>query len=239
MRQILEFLFACYWLLVFAVCSAIALALVTVVPGLTARRWIAKLGATAIFTLTGMHVVLRGRDNLPEDSCVVVANHASYLDGIIMTAALPARFAFVIKHEMQTLPLAGFFLRRIGSHFVDRSNKNKSASDARQILKSAKAHVSLGIFPEGTFHREPGLRAFRPGAFRIAQRAGLAVVPAIISGSRQILPDGNFLPRPGRLSVEFCPPVAGDTAQLLSAAARNAILDRLEEPDLEDRESLD
>lgn len=238
MLRIFHLVFAFYWVLIFALCSAIALLLVAIVPGLKLRRLIAKIGAAAIFVLTGMGIKLRGLEHLPEESCVVVANHASYLDGVIMTAALPARFAFVIKHDMQSVPLAGFFLRRIGSHFVDRTSKNKSASDARQILKSAKANVSLGIFPEGTFQREPGLQPFRPGAFRIAARAGLAVIPAVIRGSRAILPDGAFLPKPGSLVVELCPAVVSDDPDTLAMGARAAILEHLDEPDLTAKDAV-
>lgn len=232
MRAVAHFIFGIYWMLVFALCSLTAWVLVAVVPGVRLRRQIARIGASTIFVLTGMGIRRHNLDLLPVDSCVVVANHASYLDGIIMTAALPARFAFVIKSEMATVPLAGYFLRRIGSHFVDRNDQRRSALAARQILKSAHASVSLGFFPEGTFSKEPGLKAFRPGAFRIAARAGLPVVPTIIQGSRHILPDGAVLPRPGRLSVTLTPPVTGTGADQLSADARAAIAQVLPEPDL-------
>lgn len=232
MRAVAHFVFGIYWMVVFAICALTAWVLVAVLPGVQLRRRIARTGASAIFVLTGMGIRRISIDLLPNDSCVVVANHASYLDGIIMTAALPARFAFVIKSEMASVPMAGYFLRRIGSHFVDRHDHKRSALDARQILKSAHASVSLGFFPEGTFTKEPGLKAFRPGAFRIAARAGLPVVPTIIQGSRNILPDGAVLPRPGRLSVTLTPSVTGTDAERLRTEAREAIALVLQEPDL-------
>ena len=82
---------------------------------------------------------------------MVVANHASYLDGVVMAAALPPRFGFVIKREMNDVPVAGLLLRRIGSEFVDRFNRHKGGTDARRVLRTAASGHSLVFFPEGTF----------------------------------------------------------------------------------------
>ncbi len=232
MHLITRPIFAAYWLVVFLVCAFSALAVVAVIPGISRRRRVARFGARAIFKLTGAGPTLRRAENLPAESCIIVANHASYLDGILLTAALPPKFAFVIKKEMATVPFAGYFLQRIGSHFVDRTSTGKSSASAREILRSAKLNVSLGIFPEGTFQRAAGLQPFRPGAFRIAARAGLPVVPTVITGSRHILPDGSLLPRPGRLTVTLCEPIPTTDADQLAAAARTAILAELPEPDL-------
>lgn len=228
--------FGIYWLVVFAAVAFPALLLVTIVPGLMNRRRVARTGSRLIFRLTGMLPELRNAEHLPAVTCVVVANHASYLDGIIMTAALPARFAFVIKKEMRQVPFAGFFLQRIGSHFVERTNPHKSASNARELLRSADSNQSLGFFPEGTFYREPGLRRFHRGAFSVAAKSGLAVVPAAISGSRNILPDGQALPSPGKLAVTLLEPIKPDgrSARELSRDARLRILAIIDEPDLAD-----
>ncbi len=175
---------------------------------------------------------LRRAELLPETTAIVVANHASYLDGILMTAALPSRFAFVIKKEVTTVPVLHFLLRRIGSHFVDRTDVKQGALDARQILRSANANVSLGFFPEGTFRLEPGLGHFKPGAFRIAARSGLPVVPAVIQGSRQILPDKRLLPWPGKITVTLTDPIHSSDARQLNDQTRRQILAELDEPDL-------
>ena len=114
-----------------------------------------------------------------------MANHASYLDGVAFTAALPPRFGFVIKREMASVPLAGFLLNRIGSQFMARDKTGQTTKDARRVMRSAELGQSLVFFPEGTFSEEPGLLKFHFGAFATAQRAGCPVVPAIIQGSRR------------------------------------------------------
>ncbi len=170
---------------------------------------------------------------------MLVSNHASYLDGLVFTAALPPRFGFVIKREMATVPLAGLLLSRIGSQFMARDKAAQTTKDARRVMRSAASGQSIVFFPEGTFSEEPGLLKFRYGAFATAQRAGCPVVPAIIHGSRVALSPRGGLPRPTRLRVEILdavlPPktAADDAVAALCRQARNAILRRLQEPDRE------
>jgi 1-acyl-sn-glycerol-3-phosphate acyltransferase len=172
----------------------------------------------------------------------VVANHASYLDGVVMTAALPPRFSFVIKREMSEVPMAGLLLRRIGSEFVERHNRHKGAADARRVLRTAASGHSLVFFPEGTFTSEVGLGKFHTGAFAIAARASCPVVPAVILGTRRNMPATRVLPRPGAIEVRYGAPIestAGqspeDPALRLRDASRAAILAQLGEPDLCER----
>ena len=129
-----------------------------IVPGLERRRhWVSAPGRW-FFALAGMKTSVRGLDNLPPGHCIVVANHASYLDGVILQCLLPPRFAYVIKGEVQKVPVLHFVLRRIGSKFVDRFTAAGSARDARALVKAASAGESLAFFPEGTFKAETGLQ---------------------------------------------------------------------------------
>ena len=103
----LRFIYGLYAALVFLGIALFALAGVLLMPTLRLRRETARIAARIFFLLAGMPVKRVGRKNLPDGQCIVVANHASYLDGVVMTAALPARFGFVVKREMNTVPLAG------------------------------------------------------------------------------------------------------------------------------------
>ena len=113
----------------------------------------------------------------------MAANHSSYMDGVILAAVLPPRFGFVIKREVTKVPLVHFFLRRIGSQFVERFDTRRGASDARRILALAESRQCLAFFPEGTFRAEPGLRRFQSGAFAAAVRGDVPLVPVVIRGS--------------------------------------------------------
>src|SRR3954467_3400366 len=105
LRTFLDTAFGLYAVVLFALLGAIALILVMLPIGLPARRHVAHLTARLFFVLCGVPVVLHHPERLPAHACVVVANHASYLDGVVMKAALPARFSFVIKSEMSKVPL--------------------------------------------------------------------------------------------------------------------------------------
>jgi len=230
----LGWLYTLYAYLAFAPIGVLALCGM-VLPGLALRRGVARVAARSWLLLAGMRLAVRHADRLPDAHCVVVANHAGYLDGLVLMAALPPRFGFVIKREMSAVPLASLLLARIGSEFVERFDRHKGASDARRVLRSASNGHSLVFFPEGTFGNEPGLLKFHAGAFITAARAGCPVVPAVIHGSRQVLPGSRRLPRPGRIVVELLPAILAegeDAAPALRERSRALILARLGEPDL-------
>jgi 1-acyl-sn-glycerol-3-phosphate acyltransferase len=231
-------LYGIYAIVVFVLLGLCTLVLVLVLPGVRRRRAAARTMSRIFLLLAGMPLSVRGLEHLPRGQCVVVSNHASYLDGIVFTAALPAQFAFVIKREMNSVPLAGVLLRRLGSHFVERSNRNRGAADTRRVLRDAINGSSLAFFPEGTFTRQPGVLKFHTGAFTTALRAGCPVVPATVRGTRVALSPSGGLPRPGPIEVHILSPVrpdAGSTEDValeLRDRARQMILDDLGEPDL-------
>jgi 1-acyl-sn-glycerol-3-phosphate acyltransferase len=172
-------------------------------PGMRQRRTVAGRGSTLFMWLAGIDFVVDGLEHLPATPCVVVANHASYIDALAIAAALPPDFAFVIKKEMVKVPLAGLLLRRLGSQFVERFNRHKGASDARRVLKLAATGQSLMFFPEGTFDENRRIGRFLGGAFTTAQRSQMPVVSVAIHGSRDVMPPGgiSIYRRPIRVQI--------------------------------------
>ena len=75
-------------------------------PGLERRRAVARTMSRTLLRFIGMPLVVKASENVPTGQCVIVSNHASYLDGLVFTAALPPRFGFVIKREMAAVPVA-------------------------------------------------------------------------------------------------------------------------------------
>jgi 1-acyl-sn-glycerol-3-phosphate acyltransferase len=230
----LSLVYAAYawFILLFAALPVAAACLL--LPGLARRRAAARWGAAAVFRLVGAAITVRGESPGPDDRAVIIANHQSYLDGIILTAVLPPHYTFLIKGEMVQVPLAGFILSRLGSEFVDRADRSQRHRSARRLVEAARAGRALAVFAEGTFDQEPGLRPFHMGAFRAAYRAGLPIIPVVITGARAKLPADSWLPRPGPLAVEFRPRLeaaafADDAA--LMRATRASILEGLGEPD--------
>jgi len=214
-----------------------AMLVALLVPGMQRRQRLAAAACKSVFVLAGVNVTVRGRENLPDGHCIVVANHASYIDGVLLKGYLPGPLSFVIKGEMRNFGPAHFLLRRSGAKFVERSEVSGSTRDARQIVRAAQGGESLAVFPEGTFEERPGVGQFRPGAFAAAVRGMLPVVPIAISGTRHMLPAGRLLPRPSRLTIEILPAILPDDPDFehrrtLAEAARQRILAVLDEPDL-------
>jgi 1-acyl-sn-glycerol-3-phosphate acyltransferase len=134
---------------------------------------------------------------------VFVANHASYLDAV----ALLAEFRFVAKRELASRPLIGMVIRKLACLTVERGDFSRSVADTERVTATLRDAASLLVFPEGTFVRAPGLLPFKLGAFKAAVEAGRPVVPVAIRGTREVLPDGRWVPRPGAIVVEIGAPI--------------------------------
>jgi 1-acyl-sn-glycerol-3-phosphate acyltransferase len=228
--------YGAYALGLLALLLLVAAILALLVPRLDWRRAVTRQLARLWLRLAALRLTVRGLDQLPPGSCVLVANHASYLDGVVMKAALPPRFSFVVKREAASMPVVGLLLARIGSEFVDRQSSGGRHRAAKRVVRRAENGHALVFFPEGTFDDEPGLKRFHVGAFVAAGRGGVPLVPAVIHGARRALPNGVKVPRPGPLTVEILAPLAmqdcGGSVEGLRDAARRSMLEHLDEPDL-------
>jgi 1-acyl-sn-glycerol-3-phosphate acyltransferase len=201
--------------------ALLALAVILLLPGLRARRAVARTAGRTALLLIGMPLRAQLPAVIPEP-CIVVANHESYLDGIVLCALLPVRFGFVIKREMSRVPVAGLLLARLGAQFVERGTKGGSARDALRVMREAGRGGSLAFFPEGTFRAEPGLMRFHTGAFAAAERARAPVLPLVIRGTRHCLPPDTALVRFGLITVEALPLISANGGALDAAALREA-----------------
>ncbi len=239
--------------LAYAVYAGIVFALVAsplwfaVVLSPDAWRWaILGRGLRIWAFLSGIPIAVRGVENLPSPAtpCVMVSNHASYLDGFALAATLPRPARFVAKAELVGQWPARIPLNRIGAAFIERFDSRKGVEDAKEVAKTATGDRPPLFFAEGTIRREPGLLPFHMGAFVAAAEAGVPIVPLTIRGTRSILrPDGWF-PRKGTVSVLIGAPIDPATFQAetggdhwalalkLRDAARAAILRHCGEPDL-------
>ena len=210
MRSVVQPLYTAYCLAVFIVLGLTVLLVNLFVPSLRRRRLVAGVFSRVFLRAAGIPFAVEGLNRLPQVPCVVVANHASYIDGLVAAAALPPDFAFVIKKEMVRVPLAGLLLRRLGSQFVERFDRHKGGIDARRVLKLAATGQSLVFFPEGTFNEIRQVGRFLGGAFTTAARSDMPVVAMAIHGTRAVLP-------PDGLAVHRLP-IRVEILEVLSAS---------------------
>jgi 1-acyl-sn-glycerol-3-phosphate acyltransferase len=243
LRAGLDFLYGAWALFLLGTMGALVWIGCAAMPGRPAACWRFSRGmARAFLWLIGMPPAVRGPGTMP-GKCVMAINHQSYLDGILVVAALEEPRAFVAKSELLEHWVPRIFLTRIGSVFVDRLDAQRGVEDAGRFAAAAKGGQSLIVFPEGTFRRMPGLLPFRMGTFVIAAQAGTPVVPVTLRGTRSALRDGTWLFRRSRLSLTVGAPIVPQGADWNAAiqlrdAARAEILRHSGEPDLSEETSL-
>ena len=151
-----------------------------------------------------------GVEHVPRAGAVVITpNHVSFMDPILVT--IPVRRAL---HYMALEPF--FRVRGLGAlmrwarAFPIQETEHDSPA-IRRALRILKQGEPLVIFPEGGRSPDGRLQGFRPGAFRIALATGAPVVPVTIAGAFEAWPTGRRLPRPGRITITYHPPLDGSS----------------------------
>ena len=202
-------------------------------------RLIAKKGVRLILKVLRYKIIVKGYENLIKSPSILVVNHASYIDPIVLSAVLPPQYAYVGKRELKHVPFLGYIVRKVGTHLVDRFNAVKGAQDIRRIMSSGQGLDSIIFFPEGTFYAEDGLGKFKLGAFLTAVKNDIPVIPIAMNGTRQLLRSEIWLPSKVPLKITIFPPIYPDEvengAQGISEKSRSLMLSEINEPDLKEK----
>ncbi|PXX97249.1 AMP-binding protein [Halomonas sp. LBP4] len=215
--------------------------LVLPLPRLAWRWRVAHHVARLAAMLAGLRIERHGVDRLPRRApCVVVANHSSYLDALVLTATLPRGFRYLAKAELQAHTLPRLMLTRMGALFIERFDPRQATRETDHLIATVAGGDALAVFPEGTFRAEAGIDDFHMGAFVTAAQAGVPVVPVALQGTRAVLRGREWFPRHGRVRVhvgEALQPTTGGWTEAvrLRDAARSFILAESGEPDRGER----
>ena len=234
-RTLSEYLYAGWWWSVVILMGAVLWPALLLIPRSSSRWALMHRAARAAFWLMGIRLDVTG--TWPKATgVVIVSNHASYLDGLVLAAVIPGEAAFIAKKELGPQFFAGPFLRRLGALFVDRADPEGGVEDVNKALDAAQAGRMLVFLPEGTFTRAPGLLPFRLGAFVIAARQHLSILPLTLRGTRSILRSDQWFPRRGAVSVRIGPLFSPDGSDFDAAVrlrdkVRAEILANCGEPD--------
>jgi len=236
-RTVASMLYAAYaWVLILVVGLPVWL-LVLLLPSIRLRWSTVGFAGRLLGRLAGIRLVLTGRFDRERGPLVVVANHGSFIDGLVVLLCIREPVTFVAGSEFASQHIAGPFLRRLGCEFVHRSNPELMVADASRLNDLLRAGHTLVYFPEGSLAPAAGIRPFHLGAFAAANAAGSPVVPVGIRGSRHVVRPGGRLPRRGSIEVDVGDPITpggtGWTETLaLRDRARDAICRLTGEPDL-------
>ena len=233
-----DILYVGYFWTLAGLCLLVVWKLLVVTPNLSWRHGLARAASRIMRRLLGLPLRVEGIDHLDGTGpFVIVANHASYLDGFILMSIIPGEACYVVKRELADQFFARVLLKRLGAEFVERFDVQRGAEDTDRLLRVAREGRSVVFFPEGTLTRMPGLQSFRMGAFVVAAQAGVPVVPVGIRGTRSVLRSDQWFPRRGPLRVLIGEPIQPSgtdwaAAAALRAAARERMLSLCGEPEL-------
>jgi 1-acyl-sn-glycerol-3-phosphate acyltransferase len=232
-----ELSYAIWWWFVIAAAALTGVLAILVLPKLSWRwaavRWISRMALAAV----GATPSVAGGERIPRRGAVLMFNHSSYADAIVLAAVLPGEPVYLAKKEFADQVFTGTMLRRLGVLFIDRYDLAESLAGITTAIAAASRDRVLVIFPEGTFTHRSGLLGFFLGGFKIASEAGLPIVPGVLRGTRSMLRSDQWLPRKTILGVEIgesVHPTGSDFASVLRLrdGIRGAILARCGEADV-------
>ena len=179
---------------------------------LPAGRWpdrVLKGCIRLVVRASGCRLSVTGVEHLGTGgSAMLVANHSSYIDSVVLMAALPIDCRFVANHRLMSVPLISTAIRQTRYLVVDRTAMRARRACLLAIVDTLQHGTSVLVFPEGTISRGPDLLPFRAGAFRAAVETGRPVVPISLRGTRDILPYRSWLLRQGTIVVTIHAPIA-------------------------------
>jgi 1-acyl-sn-glycerol-3-phosphate acyltransferase len=191
-------------------------------PALALR--LSKLLDRIVMSIAGTRIKTEGSEKVDlKRGCVYVLNHRSLMDSLVAFYALPGNLRFLAKKELYKIPLVNFALRTMGMIEVDRSNPEAAANSIDRAVSHLQNGKCVILFPEGTRNRGEGLLSFKKGAFVLAIKAQVPIVPVVLIGAeRAIAPDTIFL-YPATIRMIFHDPI--DTKGM-DLEQRKELLDR-------------
>jgi len=150
---------------------------------------------------------VRGLAHVPRTGpCLVVANHASYVDAIVLGSAFPRRITFMITEPIYRMLRLRWFYYMMGTIPIDPDQPDPGA--LKSAIRILNHHGVVGIFPEGQRMRGGSLGEGKAGAALLAARTAVPVVPAAIIGASRVMPVGAAIPRPLPIQVVFGRPLS-------------------------------
>ncbi len=175
----------------------------------------------------GVKLVVTGKENLKDDeSYIFASNHLSYLDIPVLFQAIPHNLHFVAKKEVKMIPFIGWYMFATGMIFVDRSNRVKAIASMERAGQLIKKGKDVLMFPEGTRSRDGKIGTFKKGAFVLASKSDIAVVPVSIKGTEKVNPFGTYIIYPNEVRVNIGKPMKaqGEDVNQFIAQGRDAVI---------------
>lgn len=172
-------------------------------------HWVARTYSKLVLRIFVVRLTVKGGENVtPGQPFVYVANHASMFDIPATIAGIPDRIHLIYKKELERIPLFGWGLK-LGRTYIgiDRGKGLKAMRSLERAIERIRAGASVLLFAEGTRTSDGRLQPFKRGAFTLAVKTGVPVIPLTINGSFSIMPRHTFKAKPGTIELILGEPI--------------------------------
>ncbi len=175
----------------------------------TSSLAIVNWGFRVVIRLCGTKVIVKGEENIPLDTPVLyVANHRSLLDIILTYVRAVGPTGFIAKKELGKVPLLNIWMNHLYCLFLDRKDIKAGMKTILTAIEYAKSGISVFIFPEGTRNKQnDGLLPFHEGSFKVAEKAGIPVVPVTLVNTSAIFEDQFPRIKKATVIIEYGKPI--------------------------------
>jgi 1-acyl-sn-glycerol-3-phosphate acyltransferase len=180
--------------------------ILSVIFGKPTANVVPRLYAKLLCVLIPLRYKVEGRENIQKkQSYVIVLNHRSLMDIVIIYAALNLDVRWVMKKELTKVPFFGHTALILGNIPIDRNNTKKAVESINNAKETIVNGTCVAFFPEGTRVNDMVLGPFKKGAFHFALDVGLPILPVTITGSDSIMPKNSHKFVPGKVIVKILP----------------------------------
>ena len=164
-------------------------------------RVFARIASTLAFDLR-----VTGAENIPPvGGVLMVANHQSYLDPVLLATRIQRPMSYLAKSELFEHPLFAALIRSLNAYPIKQGRGDKGAIE-ETVRRLREGHL-LNVFPEGTRTLDGGVQSVQRGVALVVRRAGVPIVPAVIEGSFQSWSKGRKVPKPQTIRIHYGPPI--------------------------------
>ena len=169
----------------------------------TTSKW-----AMSQVKMSGAKVSLFGEENIPSNIPVLfVSNHQSNFDIALFMSYINMPKGYISKIEMKKIPVLSTWMGFMRCVFMDRGNLRKAAESISEGIKILKSGYSMVLFPEGTRSKGDHMNEFKAGAFKLATKSGVPIIPVTIKGSYKLMEANNNKIRPAEVEIHVHPMV--------------------------------
>ncbi|RAP26471.1 hypothetical protein DID74_02085 [Candidatus Marinamargulisbacteria bacterium SCGC AG-333-B06] len=185
------------------------------------------------FFMGAVRVKVHGKENFPlNHNGVVISNHQSLLDVVILMAFLPQRIVFFAKKELNKIPVLSYDMKHMEHVLVDRNKKSSALLQLKTMEERLHNNLNAFIFPEGTRSDTGEIKPFKRGAFHLAASAKKPIIPCYIHGSMNLLKKNQKLFLPGVIHLAIGKPISDsytdstkEVSKRLQAKSQQAVKD--------------